>query len=320
MRICGDYLKRFTKETLNITDLDNKVAIVALQHGTNDAFFKSSLAKLPLENMIDLQQRASKYIKAEDSMRKETTHGGNNDNSKKRKTDQEYDARDKYPRTSKDSESPPKKSQGPSFTEYARLNAPRSQILLDIEKEKDVRWPKPLRGDPSKRNKDLYCRFHKDVGHDTDDCKQLKDEIEFLIRRGRLDRFTKDGNRGGQQRDNDRRNDDRRNNDRGRNPQPRGPVINMISGGPTAAGATRNSRKAYAREVMHIVGEAPKCAKIEMTIGFDDSDLEGVKFPHDDPLVITPVIGNSEVKRVLIDNGASVDILFHDAFIKDGLQ
>uniref|UniRef100_UPI003D6546B2 hypothetical protein n=1 Tax=Flagellimonas beolgyonensis TaxID=864064 RepID=UPI003D6546B2 len=70
--------------------------------------------------------------------------------------------------------------------------------------------------------------------------------------------------------------------------------------------------------VMHIVGEAPKRAKTEVTIGFDDSDLEGVKFPHDDPLVISPVIGNSEVKRVLIDNGASVDILFHDAFIKMG--
>ena len=69
---------------------------------------------------------------------------------------------------------------------------------------------------------------------------------------------------------------------------------------------------------MHIVGEAPKRERTEVTIGFDDADLEVVKFPHDDLLVITPVIGNSEVKRVLIDNGASVDILFHDAFVKMG--
>lgn len=34
--------------------------------------------------------------------------------------------------------------------------------------------------------------------------------------------------------------------------------------------------------------------------------------------MISPIIGNSEVKRVLVDNGASVDILFHDAFIKTG--
>jgi hypothetical protein len=151
------------------------------------------------------------------------------------------------------------------------------------------------------------------VGHDTNDCKQLKDEIEFLIRRGKLSHFTKGEDRGNQRREYDRSDDDR-----DRNPQPRGPVINMISGGPTAAGTTKSSRKAYAREVMNIDGEAPKRARTELTIGFDDSDLEGVKFPHDDPLVITPVIGNSEVKRVLIDNGASVDILFHEAFVKMG--
>ena len=93
---------------------------------------------------------------------------------------------------------------------------------------------------------------------------------------------------------------------------------NMIFGGPTAARSSRNSRKAYAREVMTVVGEAQKRAKTKVAISFDDSDLEVIKFPHDDPLVIIPVIGNSETKRVLVDNGASVDILFHDAFIKMG--
>ncbi|KAL8154930.1 hypothetical protein AgCh_000334 [Apium graveolens] len=104
--------------------------------------------------------------------------------------------------------------------------------------------------------------------------------------------------------------------DQGRNPQPRGPVINTIFGGPTAAGLSKNSRKAYTREVMHIVGEAPKRARTRVTMAFDDSDLEGVKFPHDDPLVIIPIIGNSSVKRVLVDNGASVDILLHDTFLR----
>ncbi|WOG86651.1 hypothetical protein DCAR_0205868 [Daucus carota subsp. sativus] len=69
---------------------------------------------------------------------------------------------------------------------------------------------------------------------------------------------------------------------------------------------------------MSIVGEPPKRARIELPLTFNDSELEGVKFPHDDPLVITPVIGNSSVKKVLVDNGASVDILFHDAYEKMG--
>ncbi|XP_074346694.1 uncharacterized protein LOC141685499 [Apium graveolens] len=146
---------------------------------------------------------------------------------------------------------------------------------------------------------------------------QLKDEIEYLIRRGKFRRFTKGEEAGGQKRDNDRR-DDRRGNDRDRNPQPRGSVINMISGGPTTARTTRNSQKTYAREVMSIVGEPSKHFKSEMTLEFGDPDLEGLKFLQDDLLVITPVIGNWPVMRVLVDNGDSVDILFHDTFIRMG--
>ncbi|XP_074337390.1 uncharacterized protein LOC141674578 [Apium graveolens] len=92
----------------------------------------------------------------------------------------------------------------------------------------------------------------------------------------------------------------------------------MISGGPTAAGTIRNSRKAYAREMMSIVGEPSKRSKSEITLKFGDPDLEGLKFPQDDPLVITPIVGNCPVMRVLVDNGASIDILFHDIFIRMG--
>ena len=43
-----DYLNRFTKEALKVPDLDDKVAMIALQQGTRDEFFKMSLAKHPL--------------------------------------------------------------------------------------------------------------------------------------------------------------------------------------------------------------------------------------------------------------------------------
>ncbi|XP_074351316.1 uncharacterized protein LOC141690411 [Apium graveolens] len=83
-------------------------------------------------------------------------------------------------------------------------------------------------------------------------------------------------------------------------------------------GTTKNSRKAYAREVMSIVIDTRKRAKTEMTLQFGDPDLDGLKFPQDDPLVITLIIGNCPVKRVLVDNGASVEILFHDTFLRIG--
>lgn len=95
-----------------------------------------------------------------------------------------------------------------------------------------------------------------------------------------------------------------------------GPVINMISGCPTTTRDSKISWKAYARKVMNIVVEALKHAKTNMALAFDDLDLERVKFFQDYPLVIIPMIGNNQVKCVLVDNGASVDILFHGVFLK----
>lgn len=67
--------------------------------------------------------------------------------------------------------------------------------------------------------------------------------------------------------------------DKMNNTQPRGPVINLIFGGPTATGTSSNSRKAYAKEVMHIVGEPPKHAKVATIIAFEYSDWMRSSFP-----------------------------------------
>ena len=46
-----------------------------------------------------------------------------------------------------------------------------------------------MRSDPAKRDNTIYCEFHRDYGHRTDDCIKLRKEIEYLIRRGYLRRF-----------------------------------------------------------------------------------------------------------------------------------
>ncbi|KAK1384044.1 hypothetical protein POM88_021779 [Heracleum sosnowskyi] len=50
-----DYINRFTREALKVPDLEDKVAIIALQQGTTDDHFKRSLAKHPPESMLKLQ-------------------------------------------------------------------------------------------------------------------------------------------------------------------------------------------------------------------------------------------------------------------------
>ena len=36
-----------------------------------------------------------------------------------------------------------------------------------------------------------YCCFHKDHGHYSDECRDLKEQIEKLVQRGKLQKFIK---------------------------------------------------------------------------------------------------------------------------------
>ena len=44
-----------------------------------------------------------------------------------------------------------------------------------------------MRSHLEKHNPNKFYLYHRDHGHDTEECIQLRDEIEELIRRGRLD-------------------------------------------------------------------------------------------------------------------------------------
>ena len=62
---------------------------------------------------------------------------------------------------------------------------------MQIKDEEALTYPGKLKGDPNRRSKDKYCRFHRDHGHDTADCYDLKQQIEAFIKQGKLQRFVK---------------------------------------------------------------------------------------------------------------------------------
>ena len=59
-----------------------------------------------------------------------------------------------------------------------------------------------------------------------------------------------------------------------------------------------------------------KLPRLDTSITFSDSDLEGCQHSHDDPLVIRAVVANKTIHLVLVDNGSSADIIFTSAFDK----
>ena len=62
------------------------------------------------------------------------------------------------------------------------LSVPHAQILIEIEGEKYLQYPPSIKAPSRSHDKKKYYRFHRDHDHDTEQCIQLKNEIEVLIR------------------------------------------------------------------------------------------------------------------------------------------
>ena len=174
-----------------------------------------------------------------------------------------------------------------------------------------------MKTNPAKRDLTKYCEFHRDHGHRTDDCIQLRKEIEYLIRREHLRRFVASEGR-----------------EQAPPPSPCQPAltqhqqpfgeIQVISGGFAGGGECSSARKAHlrsikSREALEIQALS-KLPRLDTAITFSDSDMEGCKHPHDDSLVIRAIVANKTVHRVLVDNRSSADIIFASAFDKMGIE
>ena len=93
----------------------------------------------------------------------------------------------------------------------------------------------------------------------------------------------------------------------------------MIYGGKEFSSARKaHLRSIRSREALE-VQVVSKFPRLDTTITFSDSDLEGCKHPHDDPLVIKAIVANKTIHRVLVDNGSSANIIFVSAFDKMGI-
>ena len=64
---------------------------------------------------------------------------------------------------------------------FTPLVTPADKILMQIKDEPSLKWPKLLSTSSRKRNPKKYFCFHKDHDHYTDECHDLKEQIEQLI-------------------------------------------------------------------------------------------------------------------------------------------
>ena len=139
--------------------------------------------------MTDLLFKAQKYMNGEDMQTAKGLMGKwkkdkiiESQSKKKERKDNLMEAK-----TGKSSlEAPLKKKL--NFTHLIMLV---DKILMQIKDDPALKWPKPLSSSSKQRVSKNYYRFHKDHGHYTNECWDLKEQIDELIQRGKLQKFVK---------------------------------------------------------------------------------------------------------------------------------
>ncbi|XP_071923109.1 uncharacterized protein [Coffea arabica] len=302
------YVQRFHEESVQIPDPNEQVTIAAFTHGLVSGVFNTGIHKKYPRTLHELWLKVEKGIQAEDlnRMKKEVQ-------AARPRAD---------PRRGKElgrSET----GTGSGFQSPGR----------------DRRTPPKMFGSKDKRNSNLYCLYHRDIGHETENCNDLKKEIENLIRQGHLKQFIRRG--GGQKRNEprrDNRGDQRRDERRPSRSSCRPPedpretkrpprdgssghglgyrpniagVINIIIGGQTG-GDSQNSRKRTYRQANP--DQAESSFRLSEVITYGPSDPVPAASSSHEALVIEILTNNYVVKKVYIDPGSSVDVKYLRTF------
>ena len=93
-------------------------------------------------------------------------------------------------------------------------------------------------------------------------------------------------------------------------------IINVIFAAPGRNGSYLSRVMLVARLLVDEDGSELKRARIliQPTLGFSNEDKVKTVQPHDDTLVVTLRIGRYDVRRVLVDQGSVVEIMYPDLY------
>ena len=209
----------------------------------------ASLAKNPPKTMTEILLKVQKYMNAKDAL--VAIKDVEKPRDKAKKEDDRRGQKRERPDHRNNDENRRKDDKGPRTVRFTPLVMPVDKILTQIKDEHYLKWPRPLHSSPNVRDKNKYCRFHKDHGHNTEDCRDLKEQIEKLIRKGKLQKYVKNGEYS-KFRDSNKSQNGTSSKSGDRSSQPPQDVIGeikTIAGGPFSGGSFKSLKKAYQRQV-----------------------------------------------------------------------
>ena len=191
---------------------------------------------------------------------------------------------------------------------------PVQQVLEKVKNELFFKWLNKMARDPTRHNQSLYCYYHQDHGHTTEDCRNLWDHLEQLVREGKLKQLLHHSSGQGSQTSSAFQ---------GYAPsRPPLGTINIIFVAPRRIESCPSRVMSVSLCPDEGSSSMPKRVKmgIPLVLGFSDEDKLGTVQPHDDALVVTLRIGGYDVKMVMIDQGSAAEIKYPDLYKGLGLK
>ncbi|XP_016173500.1 uncharacterized protein LOC107616004 [Arachis ipaensis] len=279
------YIDRFNDECLEIDGLTDLVASLCLINGLRNEDFRKHLTTKP---------PAYNQARQHDSRERLKEHPKDGVPAKTFKP---------FPRVGK-------------FTNYTPLAVPIVEVYQQIAEKGILSKPRPLK-DRTGGNKNLYCDYHKGYRHKTQDSFDLKDALEQAIRDGKLSEFSH-LIREPRRRDRDRDAEDKSRPVK-RRQEPGLTIVNVVierDAAPRSKSAHKKDAKVLAVSSSH---PAPNFKKTP-SISFGPGDQWFDEAMENPPMVITAKVGIGLIKRILVDTGADLNIMFRNVFDALGLR
>ncbi|PKI79396.1 hypothetical protein CRG98_000211 [Punica granatum] len=174
-----DWYDRFFKALIEVEGLTQRDAMATFQRGLRSKDLTKSLIITSLNSFADIFACARKFmvVKESASVWKKKEHVG--------------EERKDHPKED-DSEG---RKQSSWIEKFMPLNAPKAVVLNEIERLGIWIPPQVKKKEDIGNDSNSCCRYHKAWGHDTEDYKTLKVDIERLIQASHLRSFIRKGGR-----------------------------------------------------------------------------------------------------------------------------
>ncbi|XP_062118902.1 uncharacterized protein LOC133832597 [Humulus lupulus] len=297
-----DYVGCFNKENVSIIHCNQDIAISAFRKGLRyDSDLYKELTKYPWKTMEDVLAKAWAQIKWEEdeanyyhsSPRKDTRRDSRVDRrqSERRSEPYPYPSRSENRRREYNQSYETRLRDGPKIPEYNLSISPIEVVGLLKGLGDKVKWSEMMRTPFDQRGH--LTNLLTDKGKRTFQQEANKSVIRREVTPPK--------------------------------PLTHERIVKVIIGGSEVSGVTHSVAKRHARHTNWIKGESSGTKKNTInlpaqTISFSTTKLTRLLSPHHDALVIALYIANCLTKRILIDNGSSVNILFLSALREMGID